>query len=148
MKWNWGTGIVITIISFMSFIMYFVINITTHDKYEHDLVTEKYYQKELQFQDEIDAVQNASIFNEKITVKKGLKGLEIVFPFDFPFKEINGKVFLYRPSNKQLDFEIPISFSNTHLLVPEERLVDGRWNIQISWNHQQKEYLIIKKISY
>ena len=148
MKWNWGTGIGIAIISFMSFIMYFVINMTKDDKYQYDLVTEKYYQKELQFQDEIDATQNASIFNEKITLTRGEKGLEIKFPFDFPFQKTNGKVHLYRPSNKQLDFEIPLSFSDTHVLVPEERLVEGRWNIEISWNHQQKEYLVKKQIRY
>ncbi|MDP5106478.1 MAG: FixH family protein, partial [Polaribacter sp.] len=54
----------------------------------------------------------------------------------------------YRPSNKQLDFEIPISISNTYLLVPEKRLLDGRWNINIAFKYNNKEYLIKEEIEY
>ena len=48
MKFNWGTGIVLAFIGFISFIMYFVINMNTNDKYDHDLVTEDYYKQELE----------------------------------------------------------------------------------------------------
>ena len=51
MKLNWGTGIVIAIIAFMSFILYFVISMSTGNNYNHDLVSEEYYQKELKFQE-------------------------------------------------------------------------------------------------
>ncbi len=148
MKFNWGTGIVLTIIAFICFIMYFVIRMSTGHKYQYDLVTEKYYQKELGYQVEIDAVKNAYLFQNKIKTIRTSKGLKIILEKDFPFKEVTGKVFLYRPSNKQLDFEISFSFSNTYLLVPEERLADGRWNIEISWNLEKKTYLIKKKIRY
>jgi hypothetical protein len=48
-------------------------------------------------------------------------------------KKIKGKVSLYRPSNKKLDFEIPISLSDaTTLLIPKKvwQAVDGTliWN--------------------
>jgi hypothetical protein len=146
MKFNWGTGIVIAIISFMAFIMYFVITMSTDNNYSHDLVTEKYYQKELNFQDEIDAVKNTLLLKDKVKIIRTEKGLEIEFPKYFISKEIKGKVFLYRPSNKQLDFEIPIS--NTYLLVPEKRLVDGRWNIDVSWKYKNKAYLVKEEILY
>ncbi|WP_299012603.1 FixH family protein [uncultured Polaribacter sp.] len=148
MKFNWGTGIVIAIIGFIAFIMYFVITMSTDNTYSHDLVTEKYYQKELGFQNEIDAEKNANNLKEKITVQRTAKGLQIAFPKDFAPNKIKGKVFLYRPSNKQLDFEIPISTSNTYLLVPEKRLVDGRWNINIGFKYKNKEYLVKKEIVY
>ncbi len=47
MKINWGTGIVIAFVAFIAFIMYFVINMITNKKYDHDLVTEDYYKEEL-----------------------------------------------------------------------------------------------------
>ncbi|AUC86226.1 cytochrome C oxidase Cbb3 [Polaribacter sp. ALD11] len=148
MKFNWGTGIVIAIVAFMSFILYLVITMSTDKSYRFDLVTEKYYQKELGFQDEINAETNASELKEKVTIQRTEKGLKVVFPTTFSPKEIKGKVFLYRPSNKQLDFEIPISISNTYLLVPEKRLLDGRWNINIAFKYNNKEYLIKKEIDY
>jgi nitrogen fixation protein FixH len=148
MKFNWGTGIVIAIVAFMSFILYFIITMSTDKSYSYDLVTEKYYQQELGFQDEINAEKNALELKEKVTVQRIEGGLKVEFPKEFSPKEIKGKVFLYRPSNKQLDFEIPISISNTYLLVPEKRLLDGRWNINVAFKYNNKEYLIKEEIQY
>ena len=148
MKFNWGTGIVVTIIVFIAFIMYFVITMSTDNTYSHDLVTDKYYQEELNYQQEIDAEKNAKSLKEKVTIEKNSKGLKINFPKYFNPKSIEGKVFLYRPSNKQLDFEIPISISKTYLLVPEQRLVDGRWNMKIFWKYKNTDYLIKKELVY
>ena len=36
MKINWGTGIVIVIAAFISFIMYFVITMNTNNKYSYE----------------------------------------------------------------------------------------------------------------
>lgn len=148
MKVNWGTGIVIAIIAFMGFILFFVIKMSSNKKYSYDLVSEKYYQKELVYQQEIDAAKNASELEENVSIKRTIEGLRIYFPKDFSSEEIKGKVFLYRPSNKQLDFEIPISFSNTYLLVPEDRLLDGRWNIIVKWKIKDKDFLFKEELIY
>tara|TARA_R110001632_G_scaffold63318_3_gene151485 strand:+ start:25398 stop:25841 length:444 start_codon:yes stop_codon:yes gene_type:complete len=147
MKINWGTGIVIAIIAFMSFIMYFVISMSTDHKFSHDLVTDNYYQKELEFQDQIDATKNAKLLEEDVEIVKSEKGLQIYFPKIFK-NEMEGKVFLYRPSNKQLDFEIPISITDNYLLVPEKSLLDGRWNISVKVTHNNKEYYFSEEITY
>lgn len=148
MKLNWGTGIVIAIIAFMSFIMYFVISMSTGKNYNHDLVTEKYYQQELTYQNSINATRNAKELEENIKIKRVAGGLKVYFPAIFKPENVKGKVFLYRPSNKQLDFEIPISISNTYLLVPEKRLLGGRWNIKVSWNYENTAYLYQKELNY
>lgn len=148
MKINWGTGIAVAIVAFIGFIMYFVVTMMTGKEYDHDLVTEQYYQKELKYQDEIDALQNAKDLEEPVRITKTADGLLIKFPEIFTEKNTKGKVFLYRPSNKQLDFEMPLSISNTYLLVPETRLLDGRWNISILWNHKNKHYLVKEEIIY
>lgn len=148
MKFNWGTGIVIAIIGFMSFIMYFVITMSTDNSYSHDLVTEKYYQAELNYQQEINAEKNANNLEETIKIEKTDKGIKINFPKSLNPKNVEGKVFLYRPSNKQLDFEIPISISDTYLLVPEQRLIDGRWNMKIHWKYKNTNYLVKQEFVY
>ena len=148
MKFNWGTGIVLAIVAFMGFILYFVITMSTNNSYSHDLVTEKYYQKELGFQNEINATQNANNLKENVKILKVNNDLKIIFPVIFNPKKIHGKVFLYRPSNKQLDFEIPISISNSYLLVPEKRLLGGRWNISVAFEYNDKEYLVKQEIEY
>ena len=70
MKINWGTGIVIGMTLFIGFIMYMVITMMTDKNYDHDLVTEAYYAKDLAYQQEIDAEKNANALSSKITFEK------------------------------------------------------------------------------
>ena len=41
MNINWGKGIVIAFVLFMSFILYFVIKVQSDDKYDNELVTQE-----------------------------------------------------------------------------------------------------------
>ncbi len=148
MKFNWGTGVIVAFVLFISFIMYFVISMNTNKKYDHDLVTEEYYQQELEYQNDIDKEKKATGLKENIQWKKSDNGIVIIFPNDLDFKEVSGKVFLYRPSNKQLDFETAISLSDYNLLIPDKRLLDGRWNIKVDWQYKGKSYLYKKEIIY
>ena len=59
MKINWGTGIVLAFIGFISFILFFVVRMSMDNKANHDLVTENYYKAELGYQNEIDAENNS-----------------------------------------------------------------------------------------
>ncbi|MBC3847184.1 FixH family protein [Winogradskyella echinorum] len=148
MKINWGTAIVIAFVCFISFIMYFVISMSTNKKYDHDLVVEDYYGKELEFQDDIDKEKHAKTLTINVTWKKTKEGILIFFPKNLDYNNINGKVFLYRPSNKQFDFEIPISLSNHTLLIPDNRLLGGRWNLKVDWKYNTNTYLFKEDINY
>ncbi|MGB5818956.1 MAG: FixH family protein [Saonia sp.] len=148
MKINWGTGIVLAFIAFIGFILFFVIRMSMDDSANHDLVTEEYYKAELGYQKEIDAENNAMGLDEKIVVKKTVEGLQIIFPKELGSHDINGTVSLYRPSNKHLDFSLPVSLSNSHLLIPDKRLLDGRWDLKIAWKYKAKDYLYKESITY
>ncbi len=148
MKINWGTAIVIAFIGFIGFIMYFVVSMSTDDKYDHDLVVEDYYQQELKYQNDIDKESLSKTLKTNIKIKRTPDGITVVFPKDLNIEDISGKVFLYRPSNKQLDFEIPISLSNNNLLIPDKRLLDGRWNIKVDWKYNNTAYLYKTEIVY
>ena len=148
MKINWGTGIVLAFIGFISFILYFVIAMNINDKYDHDLVTEDYYKEELEYQNSINSLENARELKENIDYERTAEGLLIKFPKNLVIGKITGKVFLYRPSNKQLDFETDISLSDPNLLIPDKRLVDGRWNIKVDWQYNGKSYLFKQAIRY
>ena len=148
MKINWGTAIVIAFVCFISFIMYFVINMSTNKKYDHDLVVEDYYQQELKYQNDINKEENAKELTTDVSWQKTNEGIIITFPKDLDSNKIKGKVFLYRPSNKQLDFEIPVSLSNHNLLIPDNSLLDGRWNIKVDWTYNRKDYLYKTDIVY
>ncbi len=148
MKINWGTGIVIAIVAFISFIMYFVVTMTTNHDANHDLVTEEYYKAELGYQKEIDAERNAITAASQIKIKKSPEGLLVIFPDGYDDTNVEGIVSLYRPSNKNLDFNLPISLSNSHLLIPDNQLLEGRWDIKVFWEHEEKEFLHKESITF
>ncbi|WP_396603209.1 FixH family protein [Algibacter sp. R77976] len=148
MKFNWGTGIVLAFIGFIAFIMYFVISMNIDKNLDHDLVSEDYYADELQYQKDINKLENTKNLGTNISYEKTKEGLLIKFPETLDYKKIKGKLFLYRPSNKQLDFDTAISLSNLYLLIPDKRLVDGRWNIKIDWQYNGNSYLFKESLNY
>jgi len=140
-KINWGTAIVIAFALFMSFILFFVFRVQSDSKYDNELVTEEYYKKEALVQNDINSEKNANALNQKLSIANAAEGITIQFPKDLDFKNIKGTVSLYRPSNKKLDFTIPIVLSNSDLLIPKKNLVGGLWDITVEWTYDGQSYL-------
>jgi hypothetical protein len=135
MKINWGTGIVIAFALFMAFILSFVYKVQSNQKYDNELVTKEYYKKEATVQIDIEKKQHANALKNLVVIKKVDEGIIIEFPSDFDYSKIKGKVSLYRPSSQKLDFEINISLSSPHLLIPKSNLTGGLWDISVDWNY-------------
>ncbi|SHJ35138.1 FixH protein [Arenibacter nanhaiticus] len=148
MKINWGTSIVLAFIAFISFILFFVVRMSMDDRTNHDLVTEEYYKTELGFQKEIDAENNANKHKQTIRIVKTTEGLLLQFPNTINPSEVTGKVFLYRPSNKHLDYNFPLRLSEAKVLIPNKRMVEGRWDIKIAWEHKGEVFMHKEKITY
>ncbi|MDG1571119.1 FixH family protein [Robiginitalea sp. M366] len=148
MKFNWGTGIVLAFTAFISFILYFVFVASTDPKANHHMVTEDYYQQELTYQADLNAAANLKAFGGDLRIERTASGLGIRFPEGMEPAKIKGTLSLYRPSNKQLDFETPIQISDTLLLIPESRLLDGRWDIRLDWEYQGTPYLYRGRVTY
>lgn len=148
MKINWGTAIVIVMALFVAFILYFVFRISTEKKYDYDLVTEEYYQKEMVYQTEIDAEKNSNLLAADISGEKTADGWMLTFPPNLDYSKITGTLTLYRPSNKQLDFQLPLQLTDSLLLIPDSKLVPGRWNTIVQWKYEGKDYLYKNEIVY
>lgn len=148
MKINWGTGIVLAFIGFISFILFFVVRMSMDDRTNHDLVREDYYQADTGYQKELDAEINSIKNDANIKLTQIPEGIQLEFPENLEQTKIKGTVSLYRPSNKQLDFDLPISLSGNYLLIPDNRLVDGRWDIKVTWEHKGEVYMFKDQITY
>lgn len=148
MKFNWGTGLMLAMACFIGFILFLVITMTTNKELDHDLVTEEYYQQEIDFQNQFEKQINTQKLSTPVSVHRTTEGFVIYFPDDFINQDIKGKVSLYRPSNKNMDFEIPFGSSSQKLVVPAQRLAKGRWNMIIDWTSDQEDYMFKKQLIY
>ncbi|MFH6996922.1 FixH family protein [Flavobacterium sp. FlaQc-57] len=141
MKINWGTGIVIAFALFMTFILYFVFEVQSNSKYDNDLVVEEYYKHDSHFQEEMARVQNAHDLQQKPSIAYNENGVKVIFPADFESDKVKGNILLYRPSNKKFDFNTQIALTNSALLIPKDKLVKGRWDVNMEWQYNGKKYL-------
>lgn len=148
LKISWPTGIVIALVAFVIFILSFVFKVTFLDEYNHHLVSEDYYKEELHYQEEIDKLENAKQLKENITFNKTSEGLVINFPSEFEPKNISGNIYFQRLSNEKIDFDFPINLENNTVLIKDENLVEGKWNVKIDWKTSNKSYLLKEQINY
>jgi len=149
MKMNWGTGMVLVLVAFISFIMYFVVTMLTNKDYDQDLVVEDYYKAELHYQEEIDAEENALALEKNVYVVNKNSSWIVVLPESIDLAKIEGAIHLYRPSNKVLDFEISLTGLETNeVIIPNDKMINGRWNIMVNWTYKNEEYLFKKEINY
>ena len=147
MKINWGTGIVIAFGLFMTFILYFVFEVQSNSKYDNDLVVEEYYKHDSHFQEEMARIQNAHDLQQKPSINYTDEGVKITFPVILDSNKITGNILLYRPSNKKFDFNTSINLTNSSLLIPQNKLVKGRWDVNMEWQYNGKKYLT-KEVIY
>lgn len=147
MKFNWGTGIVTAFILFIGFIVFLVIKMNTNEIYRHDLVTEDYYKKELEYQQKLDNAAAAKAKNYSIELKQYQEGLWIGFPESINDTDVSGSVFMYNPSNKKLDFTSPIKLEDSKMLIPSRFLVEGRWDVEINWKVKESPYYYKSKLT-
>lgn len=149
MKFNWGTGIVLSILCFMGFILFFFIKTTRNQEYNHELVTENYYEKELEYQNNINIENNTRNQAMQVAIyHQNNQGIQLTFPEKTKQKELSGVVRFYRPSNEKLDFEMPIKTQNAVMHIPDEKLVKGRWNISVEYYIENNKYITSFKITY
>lgn len=146
MKLNWGTSIVIAFVLFIGFIMFMVVQMMTSKELEYDLVVESYYQKELTFQDDLDSAQNAADLDHQVSVAVIAEGVQIIFPSDFDYSQIQGEIYLYRPSDKALDFKVQLDLDNSEYVVPGSLMEAGKWEVNLKFNHKGEDYFIQQKI--
>lgn len=147
-KFTWPMGIVLSILLFMGYILSFVYKAMVSPEYDHHLVTEDYYQKELNYQNEIDKQKKSLKLKENITVSTNEKGLVILFPKEFDSQKITGVLQLVRLSNEKADVTLPIIVKNHQLIVENEKLIKGKYKLIIDWEVNGEGYMFKKEIVY
>ncbi len=144
MKLNWGHYVAIGLGCFMIFIL--TLLFTANDS-GHAMVTEDYYEKELTFQNEIDAESNANALPNRPEIKMQANGFVIAFPEEIVAPE--GTVYLMRNNNEKQDVRLPIKLNQKNeMLVSSAKLVDGEYDLFLKWKVENKEYLVKKSIKW
>ncbi len=137
---NWGKGITITIILFVSFIIYLVF--TCMKQTDIHLVSDDYYEQEIAYQQVIDKKSNLEKLGGKpkmsvLSSKELLLDMSGLSQWD----QSQGSIQMFRPSNPSLDRTFNLSLDNHgQQVITMDNLQSGKWICKINWKRLGTEY--------
>lgn len=135
---SWGIKIICLYTGFVGLIVTMV-SLSMREKV--DLVTEDYYQQELDYQGRINTIARTQQLKEQLTWETMPGELVLHIPESFTKSGVSGNVFFFRPSDKRLDKTIAIpAGTGPERFIPLTQLQSGLYNIQISWTAGGTDY--------
>lgn len=142
---NWGKKIALAYGLFVAFMIVLVVACVKQN--DIFLVSEDYYKQEIQYQDRIDNISNASQLQHPVTVE--LNDETNILRVDLTKESVGaeGKVTFYRPSNPALDREFPVELSAAGVQeFTTKSLAKGLWLIKVQWQKDGKNYYKEQKV--
>ena len=127
--WGWAIGVFYSL--FVIALLVIVIKSFTVD---HSLVVDNYYDYDIGYQEHADKLANTKALPEDVRFDHDRAGKKLSVVFPNGFQNYSGTILFYKPDNKKLDFEIPISVDSTHTqIIDLDVITDGYWKIKIDW---------------
>lgn len=142
---NWGKGITIFMIAFMSFIVSMVYHAFTKNA---DLIEENYYENEVNYDRNKASKSNYAQLTDKITLTQREDGIVFTFPSQIK-PETEGKIIFYRPDQKKYDreFELQVNDKNEQVL-DYTHFREGYYDVSVEWSDGIKSYIFEDHIQF
>lgn len=113
-----------------------------------DLVSADYYDKEIQYQKQINRINNSSELATQIVISSENGSINVQFPEAFKNSKLIGNITFFKPDNAANDFEVPLKLNESLMQsISSKNLAPGRWNVKVTYNDENKEYYAEQKIS-
>ena len=140
---NWGKGLALSLIGFAAMMAAFGI---ASARRTETLVTERYYEQELKYQDRIDASARAHALGGA-SIDLTCDAVLIRFPEAMRRRSITGELLLQRPNDPGADRTIAIGHAEEGLFSASGlALTPGRYNAQLQWSADGVAYYTEDKL--
>ena len=135
---NWGVKIAILYLSFVGLIVTLAVTCFGH---KVELESKDYYAKELKFQSQIDATNNANNLSGLIEHKVLGKSVEVIIPKELITADFKGDVNFFRPSDSSKDKKIVFAPDSLGKQVfQDDSFIKGVYKMQMSFTSNNKTY--------
>lgn len=132
-----------TIIAYFSIIICGVVALVVHSlKNKVELVRPDYYEQEVKYQDQIERIKRTKPFLAEIAISYKEQHLQVSLPDGHTSSDdFSGSVWIYRPSNVELDQKLELRSNPTSgPYNVESDLAPGLWRVKVDWQAGGKEY--------
>ena len=143
MNFNWGKGIFVFLVLFVSLGIAFMIFAFNQDI---NLVHDNYYEKGVDYSSQIEREENGAKFQNLIKVKQGEENIIIKFPENFQTDTAGVKIYFYNPKDGKNDVLFYVKDNKKTFTIDKKSLKKERYIIKFTWEKQKKEYFIKKPI--
>ena len=135
---NWGWKIALAYIAFVALTLFMVFNSMQHDV---NLVADDYYRQDLEYQQQIDRIQNTKGLSQPVHIALKGKELSLQMPADIDHFGVEGVVHMFRPSDFKMDRTIPIKLTDDrNQVIPLDDFAGGLWKVKVTWKSNGLEY--------
>ena len=144
MKLNWGTGIFFT---YTFFIIASLLSVVFFMNQKVELVSGNYYEKEIKYQNRINAIKNTRYLHADVLVESTNNLISLKYPDSCLNKNISGEVVFYKPSDENKDIRLNVNpDSKGYQTFKTDILSKGLWKIEISWKSGITEFYSEKPV--
>ncbi len=134
---HWGHGIALF---YSFFACTLVIVVVKSMDFDNSLVTESYYQRDINYQQEYDRRSNSRQLAEPLRLAQDQEGYRLEFPADLAV-QAQGTLLLYRPSSQKHDRKVPLSLDNEGFMeLPLTGLPKGRYIAIVEWESNGRAF--------
>lgn len=136
-KLSWGTRITVLYLGFVALIVFLVAGSM---RQSFDLVSPDYYQKELEYQNVIEAGKNQATLSAPVAIVSSSDFVTISFPNEFRDKVVKGTVQFYSPVNSAWDVTQALEVTNNICNVNRTKLKNSSYKVKIAWESNGKKF--------
>lgn len=141
-NFTWGHGMVLALLSFIGFILYLIF-IFPIGQQSSELVTENYYEDELDYQKVIDSKKNADDLAKKPLFAQLPYGVRIAFPEEIIEANMAVQYELYSTNDRNRDKTgTAVLNSSRSFLIPKEAFTTGSYTLKLRWTKNSKPYQV------
>jgi hypothetical protein len=142
----WPLGIIVTFVLFITGTVGLIVMACSQ---RADLVSADYYEKELNFQGQIDRVERTRRAASQASVAYDVAGncITISLPGNRAQLEVTGRIELYRPSASGMDRTVKLEpDANGVQRLDATGLAPGLWKVRVSWTVEHQDYFLDQKV--
>ena len=143
MKFNWGTGILIFLIIFLMAAAGFIFFAMRQDV---NLVHQDYYEKGVDHSTQMKVQARSVVYHDSIHTSQQETFLVIALNESLAERIDSGNVILFRPSDRNLDLDMPLEISGSSIIIPKSSLTSGRYILKLHWYTGGLKYEVDKTV--
>jgi hypothetical protein len=137
-RFHWGTGVLSVLVLFVLGVAAMVFTAFTK---RVDLVSDDYYQRGVQYEERLTVLRRSQAMKDLIRIAASSEGIEIRFPRGVARRLSEGRIALYRPSDRRMDLTLSVAIDSAgYQRVPMTLRDAGMWKVQVSWVADSLDY--------